>query len=445
MKKFKFKKALMVLSLSLGLFGLNSCSGGILGGSSGLEIESVTQTYDEETETTTTTIVYYDEYGEKQTQTITSKINVKDGVGVENIAIEKIEGDTEHVNLVITYTEGDPVKLQLDIVKGDKGDTGTGIISVEKTESYGNVDTYTITYSDETTTTFYVTNGIDGIGVRLEIDNDYTEKDLETGIETHGTLITIIYDQEDENRQNTSTFIPDGKDGKDGKEIETIALKEVTDDAYVIEITYNTTNDNGNKDTATLELPRPTRGSKWFTGTGNPNSTDVQEDVEGLSTAIDQDMYINTANGNIFQYSASEGKRKLVFSLSDDYTDEIYLTLWDNDNDATNRGFASLDDPNNESKRTDFRDLWIMDNSSISHLVKAEDKTVISRETFMRDYVPTRPGYKFAGYATTEEDDAFTTTITDFTIFSKANATAEQQNDGTYKYSITLYARWEQA
>lgn len=43
-----------------------------------------------------------------------------------------------------------------------KGDTGNGIASVEKTASSGLVDTYTITYTDGTTSTFSVTNGAAG-------------------------------------------------------------------------------------------------------------------------------------------------------------------------------------------------------------------------------------------------------------------------------------------
>lgn len=45
--------------------------------------------------------------------------------------------------------------------KGDKGDTGAtgnGISSVTKTSTSSNVDTYTITYTNGTTTTFDVTN-----------------------------------------------------------------------------------------------------------------------------------------------------------------------------------------------------------------------------------------------------------------------------------------------
>ncbi len=49
--------------------------------------------------------------------------------------------------------------------KGDKGDTGAvgnGIASIAKTKTEGNVDTYTITFTDGTSTTFAVTNGENG-------------------------------------------------------------------------------------------------------------------------------------------------------------------------------------------------------------------------------------------------------------------------------------------
>ena len=48
------------------------------------------------------------------------------------------------------------------ILKGEAGDDGNGIVSIVKTSTSGLVDTYTITYTDGTTSTFTVTNGEDG-------------------------------------------------------------------------------------------------------------------------------------------------------------------------------------------------------------------------------------------------------------------------------------------
>lgn len=48
------------------------------------------------------------------------------------------------------------------ILKGEAGDDGNSIASIAKTATSGLVDTYTITYTDGTTSTFDVTNGADG-------------------------------------------------------------------------------------------------------------------------------------------------------------------------------------------------------------------------------------------------------------------------------------------
>ena len=46
--------------------------------------------------------------------------------------------------------------------QGEKGETGNGIAKIEKTETNGNIDTYTITYTDGSTYSFQITNGEDG-------------------------------------------------------------------------------------------------------------------------------------------------------------------------------------------------------------------------------------------------------------------------------------------
>lgn len=57
--------------------------------------------------------------------------------------------------------QGDPGQ---DGTDGQDGADGRGIVSITKTATAGLVDTYTITYTDGTTSTFEVTNGKDGSG-----------------------------------------------------------------------------------------------------------------------------------------------------------------------------------------------------------------------------------------------------------------------------------------
>ncbi len=52
----------------------------------------------------------------------------------------------------------DVYNLHFKIPQGEQGETGTGIASVAKTSTSGNVDTYTITMTDGSTSTFTVTN-----------------------------------------------------------------------------------------------------------------------------------------------------------------------------------------------------------------------------------------------------------------------------------------------
>lgn len=47
-------------------------------------------------------------------------------------------------------------------LNGSDGKDGRSVVNIEKTSTNGNVDTYTITFSDKTTSTFTVTNGKDG-------------------------------------------------------------------------------------------------------------------------------------------------------------------------------------------------------------------------------------------------------------------------------------------
>ena len=61
-----------------------------------------------------------------------------------------------------TGEEGEWFNIGMFPVPGPQGPAGRSIVSVEKTYSDGNVDTYTITYSDNTYSYFYVTNGANG-------------------------------------------------------------------------------------------------------------------------------------------------------------------------------------------------------------------------------------------------------------------------------------------
>ena len=70
------------------------------------------------------------------------------------------------------------IKTECNTVEAIDGKDGVGIESIIKTSSNGNVDTYTITFTDNTISTFTITNGKDGEqGIQGETGNDgYTPK-----------------------------------------------------------------------------------------------------------------------------------------------------------------------------------------------------------------------------------------------------------------------------
>ena len=78
------------------------------------------------------------------------RLQVVSNLGSSYIAIQDVPANTS-----ISDTD----YWMLIASKGDKGNTGKGISSITKTGTSGLVDTYTITYSDASTSTFTVTNG----------------------------------------------------------------------------------------------------------------------------------------------------------------------------------------------------------------------------------------------------------------------------------------------
>ena len=109
-------------------------------------------------------------------------INGKDGVSI--VKIEKISTDGLVDTYIITYSDGNTFEFTVtngqNGEKGDqgergekgekgekgsdgqKGEKGISIVKIEKTSTDNLTDTYTITFSNETTTTFTVTNGAQG-------------------------------------------------------------------------------------------------------------------------------------------------------------------------------------------------------------------------------------------------------------------------------------------
>lgn len=86
--------------------------------------------------------------------------------------------------LDVGLSNGTSKTFEYDIVDGTNGTNGTdgadgrGIVSIERTAgngAAGTTDTYTITYTDKTTSTFSVYNGQDGTGTAVTVDSELSD------------------------------------------------------------------------------------------------------------------------------------------------------------------------------------------------------------------------------------------------------------------------------
>ena len=127
--------------------------------------------------------------GQTTTFTVTNGQNGTPGVSPE-ITVSEITGGHR-----ITITDADhPSGQTVDVMDGENGDPGRGIVSVTKIGTSGLVDTYQITYTSGEPTTFTVTNGApgtpgaDGVSPAVSISSitgghsvTITDKDHPTG------------------------------------------------------------------------------------------------------------------------------------------------------------------------------------------------------------------------------------------------------------------------
>ena len=88
-----------------------------------------------------------------------AKTDLKGATG--NTGASVVDAEVSGDDIVFTKSDGSTITIE-NILIELKGEAGNGIATIEKTDTTGLVDTYTITYDDETTKTFTVTNGAKG-------------------------------------------------------------------------------------------------------------------------------------------------------------------------------------------------------------------------------------------------------------------------------------------
>ncbi|MBQ6478524.1 MAG: collagen-like protein [Erysipelotrichaceae bacterium] len=111
------------------------------------------------------------------------------------IGIEKIE-KTGTSGLIDTYTIffTDGSTSTFTVSNGKDGTDGRGIVSFELTSSEGGVDTYTVIYTDDTTYSFTITNGINGLSAyEIAVLNGFEGTEAEWIASLTGNGIGVDY------------------------------------------------------------------------------------------------------------------------------------------------------------------------------------------------------------------------------------------------------------
>ena len=243
----RFKKGLLLTSLiSMTLLGsLTSCSAFF--GDDGYLITNVTSRTDGEGNIIVTITFDSDEV-EPLILTIPKGQVGEDGAGIQNIDYQMSE-DGESVNLIISYTDGrSPTTINVPIVHGEDG-KGIEGVTIDQTED-GNI-TIQFNYTDGTNSdTITIPKGEDGRGIEQIISEPLPG--------TNVSIITIHYTDE-----TTSSF-----QISNGVGIESVEYSEAlsTSTTYALVINY----DDGNSETIYLPKPEATR---WYTGATNPTDS----------------------------------------------------------------------------------------------------------------------------------------------------------------------------
>ena len=407
----------------------------------------------------------------------------EESVVITNIKITPLDDGSGSNIIITTLVDGEYEEEHKFFVangeKGDTGNTGNGIKDITYTPGLDNKTTIcTITFTDEdiepkqieipngssiasvytspddetggTVVNFVLENGTELAPILIPKGNDGIDgkdgvgiKEVKPSIdpETGNTIVEIILNDEEE----TKSTITINK-GTDGKGIDAIIGTE-TKEKYLLTIYYTT----GDPETIEFNKPNP---NEWFQGNTSPNP----------SLGRDGDYYFDITNKNI--YAKYNGEWNTIVSFNSN--DKRYRVSFDA-NGGTIKGFTSFNLPNGQSFYSygynvptaerdgyEFLGWYTSKNPSVINgaftditivvgemelFAKWEAKIYnvsfntmggddledmkLAYETVLTDIIPTRDGYTFAGWFTSDtyalEDQVYKVPAKDVTLYAKWN------------------------
>ena len=317
--------------------------------------------------------------------------NGTDGVGIKSVAVN------EEGKLIITLT--DDTIIDCGNVKGEQGtvgpqgpqgEDGNGISSIDKTSSEGLVDTYTITFTDGTTTTFTVTNGKDGQNGEQGIQGIQGVP----GVDGHTPVITIQGGYWYIDGINTNVLAegikgdvgpqgPQGNPGKDGEDGTTPQLKIGADNYWYVSY------DNGATWTS---LGVKATGTNGTDGVGI-KSVAVNEEGKLIITLTD-DTVIDCGNVKGEQSTVGpQGPQGVsIVNTAFDENGNMVITYSDGTTQTIEHTWQKFHSLTTADCQTDGKDLYFCSDCGLVRLVVV-DKTGHSYEETIVESTCTSQGY----------------------------------------------------
>lgn len=255
------------------------------------------------------------------------------------------DDDKDILNIVLKLSgnDGEPIEKTISVTIPTSGTSGRGIQSITGPVTVGLQDTYTIHYTDDTTTTFVVTNGVPGSngepGTNGVDGKSINEIKVEEKDPIEGRNWRTVSMYVENNEEPVGTFeVHDGKDGKslnnvtaapimgeDGKSyIQITMFDESGNQISQVNIPCGEDGKDGDKGETGPQGPAGPAGPQGIVG---PTGNGIQS-IEKTSSVDNVDTYtIVFTNGDTKSYEVVNGEN--ITKLSELTDDVGYLKIAD--------------------------------------------------------------------------------------------------------------------
>lgn len=298
--------------------------------------------------------------------------------------------------------------------KGDKGEAGkdgVGVLKIEKTKTEGLVDTYTITFTDETTTTFTVTNGSDGLSSIQYIPCIFNNYD--------GTkLYEFYYEKGSDIVYDGPTPIKDGEDfvGWD-KSLENIQFPTIFTAKFMVNVRFE------NYDGTLLYQTRIESGNDVEYKGDTPTKP---QDVNGTNIT---DYTFSNWDKSLYNISAST-------TITANYSSRTFtgykVTFLDSDNTELYNYYCEV----NTDARYPYDLPWRYDQNNV-HIFSGWNqsiKNITEAITVKASYIT----------LTREQNGEYPQSkVTDNTLITALNGLSSTNARGYYEYNNNQYAKYD--